>query len=234
MSELDKHLWERMPGESAKAFGKFCAYRDLGPGRSLARLRQQHGNEKGWSRAGLEALSQRWRWVARAEAWDEEQDRLRRQAQSEAIREMAERQARDGLDMQKLARTAMRKWLKEDPESGQLTLATTLRPAEAARLYELGFDVERVARGEPTQVTQDLTPTKENFDEQRIAAGIAYALAQARPDATGMGGGGEAVRLPAPEGHESEPVDGSAALDQGQAEPDGPAEAEPDPEEAGD
>jgi hypothetical protein len=214
MTESPRHPWEQMPGETPKAFGKFRAYRDMGAERSLAKLGQMHGGEKGWSLAGLE-------------------DRIRREAQIDAIREMAERQARDGLDMQKLARNAMRKWLKEDPETGQLILASTLRPAEVARLYRLGFEVERLARGEPIQVTQDKKSAEETYDEDRLAIGIAFALAQAGPDPAGVGGGGEENRLPAPTETEPGAVDGGAALDSRQAEPDGPAAPESDPEEAG-
>ena len=143
--------WERMPGESDKAFAKFCAYRDMGAGRSLARLCQLHPGNKGWGHRAVEDLCSRWRWVDRARAWDDEQDRVRSEAQMQAIVEMTERQARDGFDMQKLARGAMAKWIKPDPHTGQLVLAKELSPSEIARVYQLGFHVERTARGEPTE-----------------------------------------------------------------------------------
>jgi len=150
-----EHPWERMLGESSKAYARFCAYREMGPERSLSKLRQSHEGEEGWSRRALEDLSERWRWHSRAAAWDDEQDRVRRLAQAQAAAEMAERQARDGADMQRLARGAMAKWVKTDPETGQLVLATNLSPADVARLYRLGFDIERTARGEPTVVTDE-------------------------------------------------------------------------------
>jgi hypothetical protein len=163
--------WERMPAESDKAFAKFCAYRDMGPQRSLAKLRQLHAGEKGWTRGAIEDLCSRWRWVDRAAAWDDEQDRARSEAQTRMIAEMAERQARDGLDMQKLARGAMAKWVKQDPQTGQLVLARQLSPFEVVRLYQAGFQVERLARGEPIERTavkeeppapeEQLTPEQE-------------------------------------------------------------------------
>ena len=225
------HPWQRQPGESSKAFGKFCEYRDLGPDRSLEKLRRLHEGEDGWSRPALHELSERWRWSARAAAWDEEQDRARRQAQSEAIREMAERQARDGADMQRLARGAMAKWVKPDPHTRQLVLAENLSPSEVARLYRLGFEVERLARGEPTQVTERRDSGEEEFDEGIITAGVAYALAQAGSDEQGMDAGGEAAGDPASPQIAAHPVDGSAALGPGQAEPPGAPEAQPDSEE---
>ena len=144
-------LWERMPGESDKAFAKFCAYRDMGAGRSLSRLCQLHPGDKGWGRRAVEDLCSRWRWVSRAAAWDDEQDRAHSEAQRRATVEMAERQARDGFDMQKLARGAMAEWVKRDPQTGQLVLARPLTPFEVTRLYLAGFQVERLARGEPTE-----------------------------------------------------------------------------------
>jgi len=172
MTEADDSpkLWERMPGETDKAFTKFCEYRDMGSQRSLVKLRQLHKGEKGWTRGAIEDLSNRWRWVARAAAWDNEQDRLRLEAQAKVTSEMAERQARDGQDMQKLARGAMVKWLKQDPETGQLTLARELTPSETTRLYRLGFDVERLARGEPTQRTASQEEPPMTLEEMKRRA----------------------------------------------------------------
>jgi hypothetical protein len=51
----------------------------------------------------------------------------------------------------------MAKWVKTDPQTGQLVLATSLSPADTARLYRLGFEIERTARGEPTLVTDERT-----------------------------------------------------------------------------
>jgi hypothetical protein len=230
--EEPENLWERMPGESSRAYARFCAYRDLGPGRSLMKLRRLHAGEDGWSRSALEQACQRWHWQARAAAWDDEQDRAQRQAQLEAIREMAERQARDGADMQRLARGAMAQWVKPDPDTGQLVLTAKLRPSEVTNLLKVGVDIERTARGEPTVVTEERIRQGDDYDEQRISAGIAYALAQAGADAEGMAGGGEEDSVRASTQAEPGTVDGGAAADSGQAEPPGSAEAEPDPAQA--
>jgi len=226
-----EHPWQRQPGESSRGFGRFCEYRDLGANRSLSRLGRLHADEAGWSLRALEELSVRWRWGARAAAWDEEQDRARRQAQLEAIQEMAERQARDGADMQKLARGAMARWLKTDPQTGQLVLARELGPSEACRLYVTGFQVERTARGEPTQVTEQRIAGEVEYDDERIAAGIAFALAQSVADEPGMGGSGEENSLPASPAPDAQAVDGGPVVDSGQAEPGGAAATEPDPAE---
>jgi len=90
-----EHPWQRQPGESSRAFGRFCEYRDLGANRSLSRLGRLHADQAGWSLRALEELSVRWRWQARASAWDDDEDKARRLAQAQAAIEMAERQARD-------------------------------------------------------------------------------------------------------------------------------------------
>jgi hypothetical protein len=86
---------------------------------------------------------------------------------------MAERQARDGFDMQKLARGAMARWVKKDPQTGQLVLAKELSASEVARLYYLGFQVERLARGEPTERAavkeEPPAPAEQLTPEQRRA-----------------------------------------------------------------
>src|SRR5215211_5939586 len=58
--------WERIRGESTKAYESFRRFRDAGPHRSLAGCRSI---ERRWS--------WRWRWAERAGEWDAE--RWRRQ-----------------------------------------------------------------------------------------------------------------------------------------------------------
>jgi hypothetical protein len=65
--------WERWPNESAKAFAAFCAYRDLGPNRSLV---SAYRLQKGCERATISGCWSRWRkkyhWKDRAQAFDQE------------------------------------------------------------------------------------------------------------------------------------------------------------------
>jgi hypothetical protein len=57
----ERPAWERMRGESAKAYESFRRFRDGGPHRTLAGCRSI---ERRWS--------WRWRWAERAGAWDSE------------------------------------------------------------------------------------------------------------------------------------------------------------------
>ena len=101
MADTSPQPWEQHPGESSRAFGAFCAYRDLGPARTLraaaeafyrrssaAVLRQLHT----WSAA--------FAWVERAGAWDRHLDEQARQAQEKARRDMAERHAQEARALQ--------------------------------------------------------------------------------------------------------------------------------------
>jgi len=144
---MDGPIWERLPGESAKAYEAFCIYRDLPPHeRSLKAVAEKLGGKRsGKSRAlrPLERWSSRYRWVERAAAWDEEQDRQARAAQLEAIKEMRERHAREAMMLQK---KAIERLNSMDPR--ELSAADVLRfLIEAAKL-------ERLARGEPETIQE--------------------------------------------------------------------------------
>ena len=51
---MPRKLWERMDGESAKAFAAFCAYLELGEERSIRAVSQEYTKSipllKRWSR----------------------------------------------------------------------------------------------------------------------------------------------------------------------------------------
>ncbi len=62
-------VWDRLPDERVKAYELFCLYRDMGPSRSLQKLRQAHA--LGSSLRQLERYSAKYDWVARAEAFSD-------------------------------------------------------------------------------------------------------------------------------------------------------------------
>ena len=97
-------LWERQPHESAKAFGAFTLHRDMDASeRSLAEVAQRLTVSKGT----IACWSALYSWVARAEAWDDERDRLKRLSQIKAIEAMAERHAQQA---QAIATVLMHWW----------------------------------------------------------------------------------------------------------------------------
>jgi hypothetical protein len=88
--------YARRPGESARAFASFTAYRDLPAGiRSVVKAAEVLGK----SVNTLHRWSRDHDWVLRAAAWDSEQDKVARQARLDAIREANERHVRTAQAM---------------------------------------------------------------------------------------------------------------------------------------
>ena len=109
MSEPSPAPWEQQPGESARAFGAFCVYRDLGPRRTLrAAAASFYRRTAAALKRQLEKWSSAFRWVERAAAWDRHLDAEARQAQETARREMAERHAREARALQAKALERLR------------------------------------------------------------------------------------------------------------------------------
>jgi hypothetical protein len=137
--------YERQPGESAKAYAAFTAFRDLGPGRSVLKAyRQETGKEPARQPSGTWiGWAARWHWHDRAEAWDAELDRQNRAAQEEARRQMGERHAKEAMGLQKKALERL-----EQLCPAELSAGDVLRYfVEAAKL-------ERLARGAPETITE--------------------------------------------------------------------------------
>jgi hypothetical protein len=91
--------WERQPGENARQFEYFCAYRDmLASERSLLNLhRLYHRNsiktasKKTGNFRSIAEWSRRNNWVERAEAYDDEKDRIKRATWKSNEEAMAQR-----------------------------------------------------------------------------------------------------------------------------------------------
>jgi len=132
-------LWERQPGESTKAYAAFCVYRDLGTERSLEKAGQML--DKPRTRKWLGEWSAKYKWVERAKAYDDYIEKRKREEKEKAILEMADRQARLAIAFQQ--RVAQR--LQElDPSE--------LSPSDLARWFEIAAKIERLNRGEPTEI----------------------------------------------------------------------------------
>jgi hypothetical protein len=148
VSELSSSIWEQQPRESSRAFGAFCAYRDLGPRRSL-----RAAAEKFYQRSSAAVLrqcntwSKAFRWVERASAWDRHLDAQTRQAQVEARCEMADRHVKEARALQAKALERLRSLCPGE-----------LGPADVLRYLVEATKLERLAMGEPDAVQrQELT-----------------------------------------------------------------------------
>lgn len=130
--------WERRRDEGARAFEAFAYYRDLGPQRSLAKVRQNLGKTPAYLRQ-IETWSSRHAWVERATRWDEEQDRLHREAQQTALDEMRRRQVAAATQYQAAlslpAQTVMERLARRDP--ALLEALNEMNPEDLLRLVAL-------------------------------------------------------------------------------------------------
>jgi hypothetical protein len=82
-------LYDRETDESAKAFEAWTVYRDLGTERSLQKASEMyygHGANVGQ----FERWSKRYGWVARARAFDDEREMIRRSAVEDHLKTQAE------------------------------------------------------------------------------------------------------------------------------------------------
>lgn len=130
MAEKGK-IYDQMPGESTPAFEAFCAYRNMGPERSLLKLSQTMHKTKStlddWSRING--------WQRRIEAWNTDRDKVDRKARRQAIQKMADRHAGIAVKFQ---------------EKVLLRLKTldvnTLAPSDLIRMFEVSAKVERESR----------------------------------------------------------------------------------------
>lgn len=165
--------WERDPDESPAAWGAFVTYRDMisedsRGRRSLKRAaaKHYHGDfEYGVSAAKVrqfEKWSSAYDWQVRVEAWDAEQDRIKRQTHLATVEAMAERHAKDAAALQQIATLPSRLLAGQFKEMGEDQMLLTLNDLhlkDRIRLAYLGMRqvprlqaAERLARGEPTEI----------------------------------------------------------------------------------
>ena len=167
--------WERHKGESSKAYHAFCIYRDLGPKRSLKRAAEVYYNTKSRVNLGqIKLWSSKYLWVARCEAWDDYQDELARERQTQEIQEMRERHAGQGRMVSDVSGAVIAEWGRRVQKRGGLA---GLKAEEvkallpwATRAQKIGHHEERLARGEPTEHTiQEITGSLERVVDELSA-----------------------------------------------------------------
>lgn len=138
--------WDRQDKETPPAWAAFQAYRDLGPGRTIAKAWEACGRHAASLRLG-EEWSSKHDWVARAAAWDAHIDQaVQAKLKAQAV-ERRKRQANLGKAMQGVAGQALQQ-ISEDLAAKR----RTLKGHEVAHLAKVGFDIEAVAEGDPNEI----------------------------------------------------------------------------------
>ena len=89
MDATTSQPWEQQAGESGPAYRAFCAFRDMGPGRSAVKAYGQHtGNAGATQKPGRwNVWSKERRWTERAKAYDWHLESIRLREADEAAAE---------------------------------------------------------------------------------------------------------------------------------------------------
>jgi hypothetical protein len=123
--------WDRLPEESGKAWYAFQTYLYLGLTRSFRKVTTELDANYTYSKQ-LEKWSRQYSWVDRARAWDRHIDEERKREYIGAIKEMAQRQAKLGRELQDKAGEGLQK-----------LDVSALKPADLIRLLDVGVKIER-------------------------------------------------------------------------------------------
>ena len=169
--EAEDGLWTRQSGETKRAYACFCAYRDLGPSRTLlAAYRQKTGKKTAKQSSGhWNAWYRKHEWKQRAEAYDAHLDHQKRQAEAEKWRErgeaLVEEQFRLAQAMMEKARQMLKfplaeQTVKKKDRKGH-PVEVTVEPAKwtfnsAARMAKVAIELARLATGLPTKNEQSV------------------------------------------------------------------------------
>jgi len=197
MSEEEKHEWDRQPAESSRAYRFFSEYRSMGPDRSLVKLREQAKvGGRSVSVRLLERWSAKWHWVMRSQRYDDHllyQDRLR---QEKERKDMVTRHAKIAVLSQNLVVKGIEK-LVADVEQGKRDLTAS----DASRLLDVAVRIERLSRGEPTEISE-----LGGSDEHPVRVNIEDRARQAVERALGITDRGPAERVETPEAADVPPI----------------------------
>jgi uncharacterized ParB-like nuclease family protein len=136
LAEDGRDLWDRQPGESAKRWGQFAVFRDLGRTRTLKRAAERLN----LTHRTAQQYAYAFRWVSRCEAFD-------RQMDEQWVAAIHERQRRMVQDHLKISAVFHEKAM----EAVTALMGQNLNATEAARLADTWSKLIRFALGEPDQ-----------------------------------------------------------------------------------
>jgi hypothetical protein len=128
--------------EGAKAHSAFLRYCELGPGRTLERVRLELGARPSYIRM-LTEWSRRYHWVTRAKAFDLAAKEEELAANEKELKKMNQRHAEAGVANQLKALAQIDRLIK----SGKMGSIATVQ------LLKISYDLERLARGAETEIS---------------------------------------------------------------------------------
>ena len=130
--------WERQPKESPQAYEAFVIYRNMGAERSIQKVSQMLSKSvtliKRWSREK--------NWVERSRAWDNEQDRVTREALQRGVVNMHKKHVTMAEALFIKAAKALKNIEVEEMDM-----------LDIVKAVDLAVKIERLSRGEATERT---------------------------------------------------------------------------------
>jgi DNA-binding transcriptional ArsR family regulator len=150
-----KEAWDRLAGESSRGYSAFCAYRDMGPSRSL---RKQAASDKpATNLRQLQYWCSRWWWVERCQRYDDYREKEIRAQNEKEQRDMHKRHSNVALLGMNIAVKGLETLLTNVQNGGG-----NINPADLTRLLETAVKVERMARVDSLQCTElkELSPVR--------------------------------------------------------------------------
>ena len=148
----DTKPWDQLPDESDKAFAAFKAYRDIPTvDRTLRKAARAYYGDKfnATSHKTLEGWSAKFAWKLRVRQYEADRDQRMREQEEHDIREMRRRHIEEGEECQHIGIESLRR-VKERMERDK---DYAVSPGLALQLIQQGSTLERLARGEPTEIT---------------------------------------------------------------------------------
>lgn len=168
MSNKDKNaLWERQPGESAKAYEAFASYRDLGSERSITKVVQELNK----SRALIGRWSKDWDWVERARAWDNELARQAKAAAVKRVQDMTGRHINIAMQLQKKALEALAALDLEE-----------MSPKDIKEFIKAATELERANRLAEAELDRDGRSTGDGGGPRSLADAIMAAYSRRKEE----------------------------------------------------
>lgn len=131
--------WSRRDDESKQSYDAFEIYLNLG----ISRTGKATSIKVNKSISLISRWSSKYNWIERARAWDNHNTKLFQESYDNATVEIAKRHARLGKTLQGIGMSHVDRIQKEGEEIDFRTATSTVK---------MGFDMERIAMGQATQV----------------------------------------------------------------------------------
>lgn len=141
-----RQVWERMVGESARAYAAFSKYRDMASARTMAKV----ATMSQCSPQNIHRWARRWNWTSRVYAFDVvEEEKFREQTARDRV---AHR--RRQIQIGQIAQSVAVAGLRELQARLEQKLLLNLAPSEVAILLKLGDELESRGLGEDGTATK--------------------------------------------------------------------------------